>query len=52
MYIQTVVETPRNLNRKQKDLLKQFEAASSAQTHPESAGFFARVKEFWDGMGD
>ncbi|MDP2620154.1 MAG: molecular chaperone DnaJ [Hyphomicrobiales bacterium] len=52
MYIQTVVETPRNLNRKQRDLLKQFDAASSPQTHPESSGFFARVKEFWDGIGD
>jgi molecular chaperone DnaJ len=52
MYIQTVVETPRNLNRKQKDLLKQFDSASNAQTHPDSSGFFARVKEFWDGIGE
>ena len=52
MYIQTVVETPRSLNKKQKDLLKQFEAASSAANNPESAGFFAKVKEFWDGIGD
>lgn len=52
MYIQTVVETPRNLTRKQKELLKQFDAASNAQTHPESSGFFARVKEFWDGIGE
>lgn len=52
MYIQTVVETPRNLNRKQRDLLKQFEDASTAQTHPDSSGFFTRVKEFWDGIGD
>ncbi len=52
MYIQAIVETPRNLNRKQTELLKQFEDSSSDSTHPESSGFFTRVKEFWDGIGD
>jgi molecular chaperone DnaJ len=52
LYIQVEVETPKNLTRKQKDILKEFEEASSDQTNPESSGFFARVKEFFEGMGE
>jgi molecular chaperone DnaJ len=50
LYIQTTVETPIKLSKKQKELLREFEAASSKDTNPESSGFFARVKEFWDGF--
>ncbi|PKQ08206.1 MAG: molecular chaperone DnaJ [Alphaproteobacteria bacterium HGW-Alphaproteobacteria-11] len=50
LYIQITVETPVNLNKKQKDLLKEFETASSDSNNPESSGFFAKVKEFWDGF--
>ena len=49
LYIQVEIETPKNLTRKQKDILKEFEKASSDQTNPESSGFFSRVKEFFDG---
>jgi molecular chaperone DnaJ len=49
MYIQVVVETPRNLTRRQRELLEEFEKASSAETHPESTGFFARVRDFFGG---
>lgn len=52
LYIQVEVETPKNLTRKQRDLLKEFDKASSDKTHPYSAGFFARVKEFLDGIGE
>ncbi len=52
MYIQVEVETPRNLTKRQKELLREFEQASTEHTHPESAGFFSRVKEFLSGMGD
>lgn len=52
MYIQVEVETPRNLTRKQKDILKEFDKASSDSTSPESSSFFARVKEFFNGMGE
>jgi molecular chaperone DnaJ len=51
MYVQVVVETPQNLTKKQKDLLAEFEKISSEQTHPESTGFFAKVKDFFDGLG-
>ena len=51
MYVQVVVETPQNLNKKQKELLQEFEKNSSKETHPESTGFFSRVKDFFDGLG-
>jgi len=53
MYVQVVVETPQNLSPKQKELLEAFEAEAvkSGKSSPESEGFFAKVKEFWDGLG-
>ena len=42
MYVQVAVETPQNLNKRQRELLAEFEKLSSEQTHPESAGFFGR----------
>jgi molecular chaperone DnaJ len=51
MYIQVVVETPRNLTRKQRELLEEFEQASSAENNPDSAGFFTRVRDFIDKFG-
>jgi molecular chaperone DnaJ len=51
MYVQVVVETPQNLTKKQKELLSEFEKLSSTDTQPESTGFFARVKELFDGLG-
>ncbi len=49
MYIQVVVETPRNLSRRQRELLEEFEKTSSAETHPDSSGFFTRVRDFFAG---
>ena len=51
MYVQVIVETPQKLSKRQKDLLAEFEKISSRETHPESAGFFTRVKDFFDGLG-
>ncbi|MBN8921387.1 MAG: molecular chaperone DnaJ, partial [Rhizobiales bacterium] len=51
MYVQVVVETPQNLSKRQRELLAEFEKLSSEQTHPESTGFFAKVKDFFDGLG-
>ncbi len=50
MYIQVTVETPVNLTRKQRDLLKEFEK-DAHHNSPESEGFFAKAKAFWDGFG-
>ena len=53
MYVQVMVETPQNLSPKQRELLEQFEteAEKGGRTSPDSEGFFAKVKEFWDGLG-
>jgi molecular chaperone DnaJ len=51
MYIQVAVETPRKLSRRQRELLEEFERASSSENNPESSGFFARVRSFLDGLG-
>ncbi len=51
MYIQVTVETPRNLTKRQRELLEEFEATSSGENHPDSSGFFAKVKDFFDNLG-
>ena len=50
MYIQISVETPVNLSKRQRDLLREFDR-ESRNNSPESEGFFARAKAFWDGFG-
>ena len=51
MYIQVAVETPQNLTRRQRELLEEFEAESKSHKtgSPEHEGFFAKVKEFFEG---
>ncbi len=49
MFIELAVETPVNLTHRQKDLLREFDKLAENNS-PESAGFFAKVKSFWDGM--
>lgn len=51
LYIQVLVETPQKLTLRQRELLMEFERESSGATHPESAGFFGRVKDFLGGLG-
>lgn len=51
MYVQVVVETPQNLTKRQRELLAEFEKESSGQTHPESEGFFSKLKDFFAGDG-
>lgn len=52
MYVQVVVETPQNLTKRQRELLAEFEGLSSTETQPESNGFFAKMKDFFQGAGD
>ena len=52
MYVQVAVETPQNLTKRQRELLAEFEKLSSKETQPESAGFFSRVKEFFDSLAN
>ena len=51
MYVQAIVETPRNLTKRQRELLEEFAKTENGETHPETAGFFARAKAFWEGLG-
>ena len=54
MFIQVAVETPHNLTRRQRELLEEFETESKSNEkgHPETEGFFAKVKEFLGGRSD
>ena len=53
MYIEVAVETPVNLDRRQKELLKQFgEQEGARSTSPQSDGFFAKVKDIWEDLRD
>jgi len=47
LFVEIAVETPVRLSRKQKELLRDFEKEADTGMHPESEGFFAKVKEFW-----
>lgn len=49
MFIEIAVETPVNLTSRQKELLREFEDLSD-DNHPETSGFFSKVKKFWDGI--
>ena len=53
MYVEVMVETPVNLTKRQQELLREFEqAGENGKTNPESEGFFARVKEFFEDLRD
>ncbi|NNG04772.1 MAG: molecular chaperone DnaJ [Inquilinus sp.] len=50
MYVQVQVETPVSLNRRQRELLEEFQEQGGEKTHPESHGFFARAREFFENL--
>ncbi|MDG2204649.1 MAG: DnaJ C-terminal domain-containing protein, partial [Alphaproteobacteria bacterium] len=51
MFVQASVETPQNLTKRQKELLKEFEAESDDAKHsPEAHGFFSKVKDIWEDL--
>ena len=53
MFVQASVETPVNLTKKQKALLKEFETEGGGeQNNPETDGFFTKVKELWKDLKD
>jgi molecular chaperone DnaJ len=49
LYVEIVVETPVNLNSKQKALLEEFDKAGSESNNPTSRNFFEKVSRFWGG---
>lgn len=52
LYIQVAVETPQSLTRRQRELLEEFEKISSNENSPQSAGFFTRMKDFFESFGE
>ncbi|NTS32773.1 molecular chaperone DnaJ [Phyllobacterium sp. YR620] len=52
LYIQMAIETPQNLNKRQRELLEEFERISSQDNSPQSSGFFARMKEFFESLSE
>jgi molecular chaperone DnaJ len=45
--VQVVVETPKKLNARQRELLEEFARLSGEEVHPISKGFFDKVKEMF-----
>lgn len=55
LYIQVGVEVPVGLTRRQRELLEEFQTEcgeDGGSHHPESRGFFSRVKEFFEDLRD
>ena len=53
MFVQANVETPVNLSKRQKELLREFDGeAGAAKNNPESEGFFTKVKDLWEDLKD
>ncbi|MDD9876063.1 MAG: molecular chaperone DnaJ [Magnetovibrio sp.] len=51
MFVQARVETPQNLSKRQKELLKEFESeGDAAKNSPDSEGFFSKVKDLWEDL--
>jgi molecular chaperone DnaJ len=48
LIIQVNVETPVKLNKRQKELLEEFQRSETGENIPESTGFFQRLKGLWD----
>ncbi len=51
LYVQMDVETPQNLTKKQRELLEQLDEITTHDNSPSSAGFFAKLKGLFEGMG-
>ncbi len=50
LMIHVRVEVPTKLTKKQIELLEQFENESDNSNHPESEGFFKKMRNFWTDM--
>lgn len=48
LLVELFVETPKNLNARQKELMREFATISEAQTYAQSQGFISKAKRFWD----
>jgi molecular chaperone DnaJ len=50
LIVELFVETPRALNAQQKELMRQFVAASEEKAYAETQGFLNKAKKFWDNL--
>lgn len=50
LHVELLVETPVNLTAKQKKLLEEFAKDCGEEAHPQTQGFFAQVKSFFEGL--
>jgi len=48
LYVQLDVETPQNLNRRQRELLEEFAKISTNDNNPTSNGFFSKLKHIFE----
>ncbi|MCQ2407923.1 MAG: molecular chaperone DnaJ [Oscillospiraceae bacterium] len=48
-YVKVYVEVPRNLNKKQKELLQQYEASLESKNYQKRDSFFKKLKDFING---
>lgn len=49
-YVEIVVETPRNMTARQKELMREFCQESGGNCHPDSESWMGRVRKFWDDL--
>jgi molecular chaperone DnaJ len=47
LMVKIKIEIPTKLTKKQKELLEEFEGECGQDNHPESEGFFSKIKNFW-----
>lgn len=52
LHVEIQVETPINLSAKQRKLLEEFAELCGDEAHPQSQGFFAMVKRFFEANGE
>lgn len=52
MVIETVIETPVNLNREQKERIRALAEEFGEDATPESKSFFGKVKDLWEDLTD
>lgn len=55
MIVKARIETPTNLTKRQKELIREFseiETQAHGASSPESTGFFSKLREVWDDLTD
>ena len=48
LYVQMDIETPQNLNKRQRELLEEFQGLSTKENNPTSSSFFSKLKGLFE----